>query len=71
MNIAEDIDAVFSKAVVELSEKHAALVGDPHFSGQVTGVLLATAIKLAKDGGCPRSVLEQSVAARILEEYGP
>lgn len=71
MSIADEIDAAFAKVVDDLRAKYEFKLGGQNFSGQVTGVLLATAIKLAKDGGCPRNVLEQSVEARIREEYGP
>ena len=69
-NLQAEIDVAFAKTVEELRAKYVAEVGEVGFSGQVTGVMLATAIKLAKDGGCPRSVLERNVEARIKEEYG-
>jgi len=69
-NLHDQIDIAFSKVVDELRVAHAAEVGEVNFSGQVTGVLLKTAIKLAKNGGCPKHVLRESVLATIQEEYG-
>lgn len=69
LNIHDDIDASLAKAVVELRTKYNTMSLEV-FSGQVTGVLLATAIKLAKQGGCPRHMLEEAAAKKIANEYG-
>lgn len=70
MNLQDEIDIAFAKTVDELREKHAASVGEQNFSGQVTGVMLKTAIKLAKEGGCPEHVLKESVLGSVREVYG-
>lgn len=69
MNLADEIDIAFANTVDELRAKYVAAVGERNFSGQVTGIMLKTAIKLAQEGGCPEDVLRQSVLDSIREEY--
>jgi len=66
--IHDEIDTVLGKAIEELREKYKAMP-QVDFAGQVAGLLMATAVKMAKAGGCPRRVFEQAVLAKIKDEY--
>jgi hypothetical protein len=69
LNIHDEIDTVFGKAIEDLRKKHAGMP-QIEFAGQVAGLLLATAIKMAKAGKCPRNILERTVRSAIQIEYG-
>lgn len=70
INMHDEIDTALGEVVEKLREKYKMLPRS-EFSGQVTGILIATAIKLAKRDGCPRAVLEHATAVKISEAYGP
>jgi hypothetical protein len=70
MSFHDDVDEALSKGIEALQAKHEKAMGTTAFSSQVTGIMLATAIRTAKLGGCPRKILEGSILAKIEEEYG-
>jgi len=70
MNLQDELDIALTKVFEELRVKHEASVGKPFFLGQVAGFLLKSAIKLAKEGGCPYHVLRESLLDSVNEEYG-
>jgi hypothetical protein len=67
--LEEYLDAELAKVVAAARKRfppaHAA-----EFAGTVSGFLLATSVKLAREGGCPQAILEMGVMQKIREEYG-
>ncbi len=67
--LQDDIDIAFADVVDGLREKYVGVFGAAVFSGMMAGMLLKTAIRLAKEGGCPPHILRESVLASIRDEY--
>jgi hypothetical protein len=69
VSIHKEIDDAFGEVVENLRKKHANMP-EPDFAGQVSGLLCATAIALAKQGKCPRDTLIAFLIAKVHQEYG-
>jgi hypothetical protein len=69
VSIHKEIDDAFGEVVETLRTKYADMP-EPDFAGQVSGLLFATAIALAKQAKCPRDTLEAFLIAIIAKEYG-
>jgi hypothetical protein len=66
---ANAIDIAFEKTIKELYEQFPT-EDSIVFAGMISGMLIATGVKIAYKEGCKRAVLEMGVASKIEQIYG-